>query len=252
MMANRRTGELKKACDLLKKLSGSGVAYRNNRAGTTLWRYPAFAQTTALICRYHRTAALRCYRALPWPERRIARRLAGARRNDWVMGRWLAHRALNIQVGRNAAMAWIDCNSSGAPVLRKAGQIPYSISISHIDGWVCAAVRRACPVGIDVESGRCLPREQARYFLSVQEIGSLQNTAQFPLSAWVAKEAAYKALRCAAPLGLKDLHLDPLQMGRRCSDGQRYAACNALDGRKVSVKYRHVRSHDLHVALAGV
>jgi hypothetical protein len=118
----------------------------------------------------------------PAAARRLLRRAGGA---------LLGGPETEIRVGRDA---------DGRPFVRAADGVGLPVSVSHADGVVVVAARRAGPVGVDVERRRELPAVAlARRWYAPEEATWLaarpadRRTEAF-LLLWTAKEAVGKAL----------------------------------------------------------
>lgn len=121
------------------------------------------------------------------------------RRNDWLLGRLAAKRAVQAAEGQGRALPTISVLAlpSGCPRFEGAeGLAGWGLSISHGHGRA-AAVAAPGPVGVDLERLRAMPEGGWRFFLNPKERAWL---ADEPLGVhgeivvWALKEAAFKAL----------------------------------------------------------
>lgn len=220
------------------------------RADVRLWQCgrPRLCGGVMLFCHYGRHAPTIARSSLRGPERRPMRGFTKPRRSDWIMGRWLAHQALSMLNGTRSTQCWIGRSACGAPEIQGKLTGKGRISISHGEGWVGVAVRRRGNVGLDIECGELSPA-CARYFLSSEEENHLTASAGFPLSAWVAKEAAYKAWRCDRGEQLRDIDLSA-----RCgglAGEQNFVSRRRRGGTQLVVSYRRFQKLNLHIALAA-
>jgi 4'-phosphopantetheinyl transferase EntD len=219
-----------------------------------IWRYGQSRQNNlvVLLCCYRKRTPRMVGRTLHRNEQNIARKLAEPRRRDWLMGRWLAHLALHLNASQRCH-GWITYDEHGAPVQRLAGARS-RLSISHIDKWVGVAVHRSKRVGLDIEADMEFPAGATRYFLHSTEVENLANTANFPMNAWVVKEAAYKALHCKAVNHLKDLQIlahstEKLETDQHPSS---FTISRRSDGKKSNVEYSRFEKLKINFGLAIV
>lgn len=122
------------------------------------------------------------------------------RRNDWLLGRLAAKRAVQAAEGKDRELSAIAVLPlpSGCPSFAGAeGMADWGVSISHGHGRAAAVVAPG-PVGVDVEQLRALPEGGWRFFLNPKEREWLADAPLGPQSeivVWALKEAAYKALQ---------------------------------------------------------
>ncbi|RUO76371.1 4'-phosphopantetheinyl transferase family protein [Pseudidiomarina taiwanensis] len=126
------------------------------------------------------TAAERS-QAQAYQQERALQFLAGR-----ALSRWLA--VTVFKVDRTAVT--ITRRSSGAPVLSCEGEV-CSISISHCSGYICTAVAKQGPIGLDVEAAtREIPRSVVTKFQ--QGIFAEARPTEL-LKRWLLAEAVTKA-----------------------------------------------------------
>lgn len=233
------------------------LSYRQNattlaHAGVRLWRYadPRHRKSTSviLLCRYGRYAPSIARLSLHAKEQKWVRDFSKPQQRDWIMGRWLAHQALFLLNGIKSAQCWIGRNKYGAPQVHGMLTRRTRISISHVDGWVGVVIHRFKEVGLDIEYGTELTLASARYFLSTKEIAQLTSTAGFPLNAWIAKEAAYKAWCCGDSEQLRNIHLSMVHQG--VANKQNFVAGRHSSNARLNVSYQHFQNLNLHMGLA--
>jgi 4'-phosphopantetheinyl transferase EntD len=225
------------------------------RSRIRIWQYVRSRRNdlVVLLCSYGKYAPEVVGRTLPREEQRIARKLTAPRKHDWLMGRWLAHQALHLHSAGYPCHGWIARNEHGAPVLRIARGDRRWLSIAHIDRWVGAVVHRTRRVGLDIEADAVFPTGATRYFLNSAEVVELANTTNFPMNAWVAKEAAYKALHCKEVSHLKDL-----QIWTHCAEELgidqwrhfSFIVSRRSDGKTSNVEYRRLKKLKINFGLA--
>jgi 4'-phosphopantetheinyl transferase len=134
----------------------------------------------------------------------LARLHVAKRRNDWLLGRWTAKRAVAAHLGcmNHLARLEIRAAQSGAPEAFLDGRAaPLALSLSHAAGrGLCAVTAAGVALGCDLE--RIEPRSRAfvaDYFTDEEQSA----IAAAPASdrddiitlLWSAKESALKALR---------------------------------------------------------
>ena len=148
------------------------------------------------------------------PERMQAQALSGRRRRHFTLGRFAARAAIG-QIVACPADLWIAPDAVGAPAV--AGNDPgVAIGIAHSGmlavacAWLMQAGQRR-RVGIDVERLRPTDVASSPYAFSPRERrlfhATAVETSRAGLLAWVAKEAAWKAIRFPADVGPDVLEL---------------------------------------------
>lgn len=158
------------------------------------------------------------------PEERheLAQYTSMVRRRDWLLGRWTAKRLLQQisaqQDGCDVPLSEIAIRtaSDGAPVTdfrQPPGGKPFSISLSHSDGYaLCGALPgNDVPLGVDLEWVTPHDRALTESYLSPEEEELLDPRVQrlyhLHLNAmWSAKEATFKALRPRERIDLRRIH----------------------------------------------
>jgi len=133
---------------------------------------------------------------------------AGRRRRHFILGRLAAHSAIH-QLGVGATELWIAADTVGAPAVA-GSDAGVAISIAHSGllaiacAWATQA-GRGRRIGIDVERLRPTDIASSRYAFSPRERQLVRATdvdgSCAGLLAWVAKEAAWKAIRFSADVG---------------------------------------------------
>ncbi len=114
--------------------------------------------------------------------------------------RLLLRRAGGALLGRPEAEIRVGRDADGRPFVRAGDGAGLLVSVSHADGVVVVAARRAGPVGVDVERRRDLPAVAlARRWYAPEEAAWLaahpaDRRAEAFLLLWTAKEAVGKAL----------------------------------------------------------
>jgi 4'-phosphopantetheinyl transferase len=161
-------------------------------------------------------------------ERRAYRRLASARRADWLAGRIAAKEAYRRYAKpRRVAPGRIVIRHvrTGAP--RLVGRDGIHVSIAHSAGWGAAAVA-SFPVGIDLERVRRHGRRVLSHIVGGDELPYLGTVGggkdALVCLAWVVKESVLKALEVG--LGTSPR---ALRIVRR--DGDRFRVVASADRR---------------------
>ena len=131
----------------------------------------------------------------------------GPRRSDWLLGRWVAKRAVAralakssgpVDVSRVEVMAAVD----GAPEIRRSPKTIGAISLSHRAGHGFAVARlEGATLGCDVElvEPRTARFVQDYFTPAERDLAAAAGAAERDLVVnlvWSAKESALKALRC--------------------------------------------------------
>jgi 4'-phosphopantetheinyl transferase EntD len=141
------------------------------------------------------------------PERVQAHAYTGRRRRHFAMGRLAAHAAIGT-LGARPADVWIGADAVGAPAVAGGGPglgigIAHSGMLAIACAWATGTRRRR--VGVDVERVRPTDVAGSAYAFSPRERRLLRASGIDPsragLLAWVAKEAAWKAIRFSADVG---------------------------------------------------
>jgi 4'-phosphopantetheinyl transferase len=139
------------------------------------------------------------------------------RRDDWLLGRWTAKRAVGAWLGmRPAPLEEIEIRSaaSGAPeVYLMDRPAPIAISLSHRAGLAaCAVAPPGVALGCDLEIAE--PRDAAfiaDYFTAKEQAWIEQAPAEerprLAALFWSAKESALKALRTGLRLDTRSLNV---------------------------------------------
>lgn len=178
-------------------------------------------------------------------EREVLDRLhVPKRRQDWILGRWTAKRAIAAQLALadRPPLRSIEilAAADGAPeVFVGAVSAPWSISISHSAGRaLCAVVPRGVAVGCDVEHVEPRDERMVEDFFAADEIATVrarEGRARDLVVAlvWSAKESALKLLR----EGLRrDTRSARVEIGDAPADaGVWTSLCVRCDGRSDSV-----------------
>jgi 4'-phosphopantetheinyl transferase EntD len=113
-----------------------------------------------------------------------------ARRRDWLAGRIAAKRAIAAHVASSSAA-------------------PFSMSISHHDGYgLAAVVDGPARIGVDLARVGEIEREHYRYFLAAGEWPIVERIGA--TAVWALKEAAWKAVSLSpdTPFGALELSID--------------------------------------------
>lgn len=113
---------------------------------------------------------------------------------------WLAWRALvRERLGRNTVISY---DADGAPTVDHG-----HIGISHTHGWI-AAVWSPKPCAVDIElASRDVSRIAARFISEAERALDDAGDPLFAISAWCAKEAAYKLARVGGVDFLRDIRI---------------------------------------------
>lgn len=112
---------------------------------------------------------------------------------------WLTWRAV---VGERLGRGAVSYDADGAPVLPEGMG---HIGVSHTKGWV-AVVWSPEPCAVDIELvSRDIGRTADRFISTAENALSDYAHPFFPVSAWCAKEAAYKLVRTPGLDFLKDI-----------------------------------------------
>jgi len=164
--------------------------------------YKTFTDRLARIAIWHATEQPEQFRnLLPEPLRAtcwygaVARFVRPARRTEWLAARVLAHRHFRIP-------RTLDYAPDGRPYIPGDDRF---ISISHSHGYVAMALS-AAPVGIDLELSGDRAWALRKKFLAPAELSALEGCfspfmgQRVALSAWTAKEAAFKYYAHHIPL----------------------------------------------------
>jgi 4'-phosphopantetheinyl transferase EntD len=146
--------------------------------------------------------------ALPTNERSAASVHCGGRRRHFALGRLAAHAAVD-RVGAAEPGIWIGTALCGAPDLHGSdGNIGLAIAHSGMLAIGCAWTndhQRPRRVGVDLERVRETAIAHSGYAFSRRErrllLGAGVDASRAGLLGWVAKEAAWKALRFPADVG---------------------------------------------------
>jgi 4'-phosphopantetheinyl transferase len=132
-----------------------------------------------------------------WPADRPACRLPAWREREHVAARALLRQVLAVTVGREAAARPLGAFGNGQPYLH--GRPDLSVSLSHAEGWVAAAVHTGGGnVGIDVVPPRPVSDAFVRRCCTPSgrlELSRLPARARDAEVAWIwsAQEACVKA-----------------------------------------------------------
>jgi 4'-phosphopantetheinyl transferase EntD len=187
--------------------------------------------------------------ALTAADRLDAGAHVGRRRRQFALGRLAADRALRRVLGRSAAVTAV----GGAPVVTMDGTAPaVGVTIAHSArlavacAWTPAGGAR---VGIDVERARPFDPADTYAFSArerwiVRAAGGDRHRAG--IAAWVAKEAAWKALRLPRQAGPEAVELRDLrpERGRALVEARR----PGFRGAVLHVRLRWIgRPDDLYV-----
>src|SRR4051812_10087336 len=187
----------------LRSRSGTHVqAFPRCRSGG---RMPATLQRS-LVLYTDRGRALDALEARLAPHERVAAcAYSGQRRRQFVIGRLAAHAAIR-RLGDHRADLWIRPGDGGAPqIASSTGDVEdIGIAIAHSEnlGFACAWIVGRAPwrhIGVDVECVRRTDGARSRYAFSQRERRLLReaggDVSRIGLLGWIAKEAAWKALR---------------------------------------------------------
>lgn len=146
-----------------------------------------------------------------------ARFRAVPRRSAYIFGRYLARRLVAewLELSEDTSTPWAaseqdlsgieilaadSSRSTSSPVVYFDGeQLPVSISLSHLDGWVAAGLASNQVAGIGVDLVRVQPpaRGFLRLWFTESERSAIDASAQPDVDIariWSAKEATYKCL----------------------------------------------------------
>lgn len=148
--------------------------------------------------------------------------------NHFLLGRWLARRALAASTGTSPACWGFEVGEHGKPLPRGPSGPAPAFNLSHGGGLVVCALctTPACSVGIDVESAaRSLPARRLERFLTERELMALGPasgdgyTRRF-WRTWTLKEATLKAAGTgiAGTLSAAEVELDA-EAGARVRPG---------------------------------
>lgn len=138
--------------------------------------------------------------------------------NDFLLGRWLARRALAASTGTRPEHWRFEAGDHGKPCARGPSARPPAFNLSHGGGLIVCALSTAagCSVGVDVEStARRLPGHRLGRFLTERELDALgpedeDSFAHRFWRTWTLKEAALKAAGTgiAGTLSAAEVELD--------------------------------------------
>jgi phosphopantetheinyl transferase len=118
------------------------------------------------------------------------------RREEWIAAR-VALRRLAVGKGLVAEPGELAIVSTERrPMVSLSGGRCVELSLSHSAGWGVAAIDQT-PVGVDLEKLRTIAPATAKFFLHEDERQMLERSGVegVLLTAWAAKEAAFKAAR---------------------------------------------------------
>lgn len=155
--------------------------------------------------------------------------------------------------------AYLDCPGKAIRLIREArgkprlggdhAELGVEFNVSHSGPWLTVAIGREVPLGIDIETGRVLPRARllAKRFLSPPESAWLNGldepfrSRQF-LCQWTAREALVKAMGCglAGQLGKIELDWQPPKPRRLPEDWPAPAQWHLETLRLVDGLYGHL------------
>jgi len=146
---------------------------------------------------------------------------AGHDRADWLRGQRIRQRfMLRLLLGSYLGCPGRDLELTrgerGKPMLGKRhAESALSFNISHSGEWLAVAVGRGCPVGVDIEMERSMPRAAAlarRYFpgSEAQALTGLDEPfrSRTFLQHWTAREALVKARGCGLAGTMDRIELD--------------------------------------------
>lgn len=165
---------------------------------------PPVMRVAVFLAHMRNLAALgvTCGRGILQPdeERRFDAMASSKRRRQFLLGRFLALRALEHEYGGQARSWRVHTDGAGRPFVVAHGCAVPAISISHSGEWAVCALCGADALGVDIEAlkrrdldalarGVLAPTEQAA-------LGALSEAAQLQAfyRLWTLKEAYLKAL----------------------------------------------------------
>jgi 4'-phosphopantetheinyl transferase len=134
----------------------------------------------------------------------LARLHVAKRRNDWLLGRWTAKRALAAYWGGMNHLARLEIRAAegGAPEALLDGRaLPLTLSLSHGAGCgLCAVTAAGVALGCDLERIEARSRAFVADYFTDQEqrwiaAAPASDHANMVTLLWSAKESALKALR---------------------------------------------------------
>jgi 4'-phosphopantetheinyl transferase len=152
----------------------------------------------------------------PWEAARAATLRVPERRDDWLLGRWVAKRAVLAALHRDApASIEVRAADDGAPeVLLDGRPAPMSISLSHREGVAVAVVAgRDVRIGVDLEVVE--PRTDAfvrDYLTQAERAFVLADREERDLRTalvWATKEAALKLTRTGLRVDTRSVEARP-------------------------------------------
>ncbi len=151
----------------------------------------------------------------PWERAYLQTLQFPVRRNNYLLGRYAAKRALRSCLGlSNSSEVEIIKGVFEQPVVLCPGKISAEVSVAHSNGMaVAVACRAGHPIGVDLEFCQesnaeflksCLTMEEERLILHA---GITTNNARYLV--WTMKEALSKVLRCGlmTPLDVFELSM---------------------------------------------
>jgi 4'-phosphopantetheinyl transferase len=156
-------------------------------------------------------------------ERRVASGLfVPKRREEWLLGRWAAKRAVAAFLDVDAGSVSVVAASDGAPEAR-VGPDPARcvLSLSHREGWaLCAVARPGVALGCDLEVVEARSEGFVQDFLTADEARAVRGAESAEHQdllaniAWSAKEAVLKARRTGLRADTRSVAVDLPPAGR--------------------------------------
>lgn len=121
------------------------------------------------------------------------------RREEWLLGRWMAKRLLAAVEGRDPRAWQVENEADGQPYVQADGErLPGCLSISHRSGQAVCAWTSAPGVALGIDLERIEPRSPAfvRDYFTAAEQTLIEGAARErdAVLVWSAKEAMLKAL----------------------------------------------------------
>ncbi|MBX7222218.1 MAG: 4'-phosphopantetheinyl transferase superfamily protein [Blastocatellia bacterium] len=146
--------------------------------------------------------------AIPSPEEWLSEREQSVwkqfrfekRRTEWLAGRWAAKKLLSRAFEGGQNNLEILAAPDGAPEVFTFGEkAPYSLSLSHRNGYVLAAVNQeGHPIGCDLEVIETRSSAFIEEFFTTEEqqqIRSSKEADKLAIVLWSAKESVLKVMR---------------------------------------------------------
>ncbi|TWU33638.1 4'-phosphopantetheinyl transferase superfamily protein [Novipirellula aureliae] len=135
----------------------------------------------------------------------------GTRRDDWLLGRWMAKKVYIVVASRlsnrlfptprlthiEVLPDFVNSLPSRPRLVVNGVESEFGISISHSDRRVLAAIadRSLVRIGVDLVDGRSVNDGFLKLWFTAQEQDFLSTQRYFAMRFWGAKESSYKALQ---------------------------------------------------------